>query len=86
MTRDPTHVFVRVYLLPEDLTKGYCFGPGIPITFTNVDWFYAPIVEGGRVELTEFIRVKSYFRPNARFLVLGDHTEYVFTIDPEVVK
>ena len=74
----------------EDLDKptiaaisGYCFGAGVPITFTNVDWFECPADED-REALVEFIRSKQYCRAGARFLVLGDSPDFVFTIDPEV--
>lgn len=73
--------FVRVYRLPEKLTTGYCFGAGVPITFINVDWFEAPISEG-REGLTDFIKSKQYYSGNARFLLLGDHPAFVFTIEP----
>jgi hypothetical protein len=75
-------VFLRVYRLPEKLTNGYCFGGGVPIAFTNVDWFEA-FVEDGREKLVQFIRGKQYYRRDARFLVLGDRPDFVFTIDPE---
>jgi hypothetical protein len=75
-------VFVRVYRLPEKLTAGYCFGGGVPITFTNVDWFECPADED-RDALVEFIRSKQYCRPDARFLVLGDSPDFIFTIEPE---
>jgi hypothetical protein len=73
--------FVRVYRCPEKLTDGYCFGGGQPITFTNVDWFET-LVSEGRKGLEDFIRSKRYFDPKARFLVLADHRDLTFTIDP----
>lgn len=82
---DFKRVFVRVYRLPEKLTAGYCFGAGVPITFTNVDWFDVPVGEG-REALVEFIRSKAYCRPDARFLVLGDGPDFVFTIEPEAPR
>ena len=33
------NTMVYVYKLPEKLSNGFCFGGGVPITFTNVDWF-----------------------------------------------
>ena len=71
---------VRVYRLPGKLTDGYCFGSGVPITFVNVDWFEAP-VSGSADTLTNLIKGKRYYRPDHRFLVLGDHPNFVFTID-----
>jgi hypothetical protein len=77
---------VRVYRLPADkLTYGYCFGGGMPITFQNVDWFEAP-VDLGREALVAFIKGKKYFKPDARFLVLGDHPALTFTIDPTATE
>lgn len=72
-------IFVRVYRLPQKLTDDYCFGPGVPITFTNVDWFEASLHEP-RERLIEWIKGKRYFDPNARFLVLGDDPGFTFTI------
>lgn len=73
---------IHVYRLPSRLSDGYCFGGGRPITFQNVDWFDAPISEG-REGLTDFIKKKRYFSPQARFLVLADYALLTFTIDPE---
>jgi hypothetical protein len=75
-------VFVRVYHLPGQLTDGFCFGGGKPITFVNVDWFEAVVGEGVEV-LTSFIKTKAYYNDRARFLVLGDRSDFVFTIEPE---
>ncbi|MGC2778047.1 MAG: hypothetical protein WA418_20660 [Bradyrhizobium sp.] len=75
-------VFVRVYRLPDQLTDGFCFGGGKPITFVNVDWFEAIVSEGVDV-LTKYIKSKTYFSGRARFLVLGDRPDFVFTIDAE---
>jgi hypothetical protein len=72
---------VHVYRMPAKLSEGYCFDGGHPIAFQNVDWFDAPISEGRDV-LTAFIRKKAYFNPSARFLVLADHPDLTFTIEP----
>lgn len=77
-------VFVRVYRLPAKLTDGYCFGSGTPITMTNVDWFEASIADGVE-DLIRFIKGKRYFSTEYRFLIIGDHPTFTFTInDPEV--
>lgn len=73
--------FVRVYRLPGKLTDGYCFGGGVAISFLNVDWFEA-MIEEPREQLIEFIKRKRYFLPTARFLVLGDHPNLTFVIEP----
>ena len=31
--------FCRVFQLPAEYPKGYCFGGGLPTTFVMVDWF-----------------------------------------------
>lgn len=82
-TNNGERTLVRVYRLPErrQLTKGFCFGDGTPILFTNVDWFET-LVEKGRDDLERFIRGKNYFNPVDRFLVLGDASQFVFTIEP----
>ena len=77
---DQERVFVRVYRLPTKLTDGYCFGAGVPIAFTNVDWFEAA-TDQDRTALVSFIKGKRYYRPDDRFLVLGDHPNLTFTID-----
>lgn len=71
----------HIYRLPSNLTSGYCFDGGHPISFQNVDWFDAPISEG-RDTLIRFIKKKRYFDPTARFLVLADHPDLTFTIEP----
>ncbi|SDD93405.1 hypothetical protein SAMN05216337_101782 [Bradyrhizobium brasilense] len=73
--------FVRIYRMPERLIEGYCFGGGVPITFTNVDWFEAIIAEG-RAPLVAFIRGKTYYSPSESYLVIGDHPDFTFTIKP----
>lgn len=76
-------IFVRVYRIPEKLTDGYCFGSGVPITFLNVDWFNA--LGSGPLDkdnLITFIKSKRYYDPKARFLVLGDHPDLTFVIEP----
>ncbi|MDG4903163.1 hypothetical protein P9279_21885 [Mesorhizobium sp. WSM4962] len=77
--------FLRVYRLPPKLTNGYCFGGGVPITFMNVDWFEAAIDEG-RGRLEAFIKSKRYYDATARFLVLADHPDLTFVIEPEVSR
>ncbi|TGD98069.1 hypothetical protein [Methylobacterium nonmethylotrophicum] len=73
---------VHVYRLPDRLTHGYCFGGGHPIAFQNVDWFDVPAGED-RGHLVSFIKEKPYYRPDARFLVLGDVPELTFVVERE---
>lgn len=71
--------FIRVYALPTKLTNGYCFGSGQPIMFINVDWFEHVLDD--KDTLITFIQGKVYYRPDARYLVLGDVPEYQFTLN-----
>lgn len=79
---DAPRTFIRVYRLPAQLTDGYCFGGGRPIAFLNVDWFEA-FISDGTAQLISFIKGKAYYRPDARFLVLGDHPDFTFVIEPD---
>lgn len=66
-----TDELIKVYRLPEKLTDGFAFGAGVPITFTNVDWFNG--FNGmTRADLEGHIREKKYFKAGGRFLVLSD--------------
>lgn len=71
----------HVYRLPKKLSNGYCFDGGHHIAFQNVDWFDASISDGREV-LMAFIKTKKYFDSGARFLVLADHPDLTFTIEP----
>lgn len=70
--------FIRVYRLPEKLTNGYCFGGGVPITFTNVDWFGTtkPMT---RDDLIGFVSKKAYAKQPGRLLVMSDVASPEFT-------
>lgn len=72
--------FIRVYRLPEQLTNGYCFGNGMPITILNVDWFDAP-ADMTREDLEPYIKKKAYYLPVHRYLVLGEQPHQVFMIE-----
>lgn len=76
-------VFIRVYRLPERLTQGFCFGGGVQVNFLNVDWFETSVSEG-KGPLVEFIKGKIYYKPEFRYLVLGDLPEFTFMIEKEV--
>lgn len=71
-------VFIRVYELPNDLTKGFCFPPK-PIEFLNVDWFRVP-VEMPRNRVEEFLRNRTYWNSNASYLILGDSNDFTWVI------
>lgn len=79
MTKHEDGPFIRVYLLPPKLTNGYCFGGGVPITFTNVDWFGT--TKGmTKEDLIKFIRTKKYcVYAGDRFLVMSDEGSPEFT-------
>jgi hypothetical protein len=70
-------LFMWVYRLPEKLSNGYCFGGGVPITFTNVDWFGGS-PEMGRAEVEKFIRGKRYCTPGHKYLVVSETPERTF--------
>lgn len=83
---------IRVFLMPVSLDTGrYLFSGGEPATFMQVDWFRDDPPPGTelpgvgtpewRAMLTEFIRIKTYYRPDRAFLVL--HPEHPFTINYE---
>lgn len=59
-----------VYKLPRNLSNGYCFGPGVPIEFTNVDWVNTPTHFDQR-QVEDWLRQRIYFlkaKPGTRFL------------------
>ena len=70
-------LFMWVYRLPEKLSNGYCFGAGVPITFTNVDWFGGP-AEMTRAEIETFVRGKRYCTPGHKYLVVSETPERTF--------
>lgn len=70
---------IRVYLMPGELTDGYCFNGGVPIMFLNVDWFEAAVTDG-RERLTKYICEKRYYKPHLDYLVIGDHPDFTFRI------
>ena len=66
-----TDELIKVYRLPEKLTNGFAFGGGVPITFTNVDWFNG--FKGmTQADLEGHVRKKAYFKAGGKFLVLSD--------------
>lgn len=85
----------RVFMLPEEYPPGYCFGGGLKVEFTMVDWFYPiPDISQAAIskeewtekvgnyeikavtlsdlmsDLIPFLRAKSYFRPERKYLVI----------------
>lgn len=74
---------IRVFEMPAEFPRGYCFGGGNPTSFQMVDWFRDDLGmmegESGRSELAEFIRGKRYFKPDRAYLVL--HERHSFTIN-----
>lgn len=66
-----TDELIKVYRLPDKLTAGFAFGGGVPISFTNVDWFNG--FEGmTQADLEAHVRQKQYFKAGGKFLVLSD--------------
>ncbi len=72
-----TDMFIRVYRLPAKLSDGFCFGGGVPIEFTNVDWFNGS-AEMKRADVEAFVRGKKYCTPGHKWLVLSDTPEFTF--------
>lgn len=70
-------IFIRVYELPDKLNGGFCFGGGVPITFTNVDWFNGQ-ADMKRADVEKFVRGKKYVKPGRKYLVLSDTPEFTF--------
>lgn len=65
-----TDELIKVYRLPDKLTNGFAFA-GVPITFTNVDWFNG--FKGmTQADLDKHVRGKKYFKDGGKFLVLSD--------------
>lgn len=79
--------FVAVYEIPERMTNGYCFHGGVPVVFTNLDWFECPVTTT-RDEFMKQIKQRRYAqsRPHARLLVLcrSGNPDFTFTIEPDV--
>lgn len=71
-----------IYQLPPRLSDGYCFGPGKPIVFLNVDWFQVT-PEQDREELKKFILSKRYIKPGFKYLVLIPSLSETFLVEPD---
>ena len=73
---------VYVYKLPEELSKGFCFGGGVPITFLNVDWFNG--FDGmTQDDIRKNIALKKYITDGNMFLVLSPENCISFTMTGE---
>lgn len=77
-----------VYRLPHELSDGFCFGGGKPITFLNVDWFGTEthLMPGDTLDgadLISYIKQKRYYDPTKHFLVLKPMTGEALYIEPE---
>lgn len=75
---------IHVYLLPEQMSNGYCFRRPVPIVFGNVDWFESTMPDGSAIPrnlLEEEVKKKKYFKREKKYLVIGG--EHCFTIGGE---
>lgn len=67
---------IRVFKMPEQYVREYCFGSGHPHTFMMVDWFGDDLqmmtTEGGRRSLESFIKKKNYYQPDRAYLVVSE--------------
>lgn len=80
----PNNTMVYVYRLPEQMSDGYCFGGGVPITFVNVDWFNG--FDGmTRADLEYRISRKRYLVPGQTFLVCSPENDISFTFKVDKV-
>lgn len=70
---------VAVYRLPARLTNGFCFGAGVPIEFTNVDWFNG-FTGMTQADVEGLLRKKKYFTPGAAYLVLVSDGSMTFQV------
>ena len=74
---------IYVYVLPERLSNGFCFGGPVPIVFGNVDWFNDVGMLGSppltKEQLSSYIRGKRYYDPERKYLVLGDRLTFTLT-------
>lgn len=71
--------FYHVFKLPKDFPSEYCFGGGIPVTITMVDWFGSP-EKVSEDKLIQFILKKKY-ASGGRLLVIERHTNQSFIIE-----
>jgi hypothetical protein len=73
---------IRVFKMPSEFPREYCFGGGHSTAFQLVDWFrdFDNMMDGetGRSEIAEFIKGKRYFKSEDAYLVL--HERHSFTI------
>ena len=78
--------FCRVFELPLDYPKGFCFGGGKPVTFQMVDWFQPIPIEDiseNNVKvwseyiplLKDFLKDKNYVKPGRQYLLITDFGE-----------
>jgi len=73
--------FCRIFRMPDVFPSGFCFGGGLPVTFTMVDWFEPVPLQSREAEMREedikymliaFLQPKQYVQPGYTFLVLCD--------------
>ena len=82
--------FCRVFELPEQYPRDFCFSGGIPVVFRMADWFQ-PVpqeeLQKGELKnyepylpmLREFLKGKVYVNPGRSYLILMDFGEaYIF--------
>jgi hypothetical protein len=79
--------FIRVFEMPHFIKPNYRFGGGMPMPFTEVDWFRDDQgrlkSETGRREAAEFIKTKRYYKPECAYLVLHPTHPMVINCDED---
>ena len=58
-----------VYQIPEKMSDGYCFGDGVPIEFTNVDWFEVSD-DTSTHEIVKYVLTKKYVKPDKKYIII----------------
>jgi len=78
--------FCRIFELPEEYPKGYCFGGGHAVVFKMVDWFY-PIpqedIDNNVVKpweeyvvlLKDFLKDKNYVQSGRQYILITSFGE-----------
>ena len=88
---DIANNFCRVFELPSEYPRGFCFGGGKPVNFQMVDWFN-PIptedLHSGKdttwieyeVKLREFLKDKIYVKSGRKYILITNFNEsFIFT-------
>lgn len=78
--------FCHVFELPDHIPHAFCFGGGVPVEITMVDWFNpwpddrhstekVPSWEQAKASLSKFIAGKRYAKPGKEYIVITNFGE-----------